>query len=73
MGTDAESMKLSKIYYSSGGYWKGGPAITELVKEAGIDESVARKTGVVANLFTRAEARSEASLGGSETQRDTSG
>ena len=43
MGTDAESMKLSKIYYSSDGYWKGLSAITELAKEAGVYENVAKE------------------------------
>lgn len=36
------NLKLSKIYYSTDGYWKGYPAIAKLAEKVNVTESVAK-------------------------------
>ena len=35
--------KLSEIYYSTQGYWKGYAAIPKLAERAGVDEDLAKR------------------------------
>ena len=38
-----ENKKLSKIYYSPKGFWKGLPAVKKLSQEAGVSEDKAKQ------------------------------
>ena len=39
----ASTVKLSKIYYSPGGYWKGYSAFSKLADAAGVSENEAKE------------------------------
>ena len=39
----ASTVKLSKIYYSPGGYWKGYAAFSKLADAAGVSENEAKE------------------------------
>ena len=46
--------KLTKIYYSPKGYWKGMAAIKKLANAAKVSEDVAYQTSAVVSLPPRA-------------------
>ena len=54
-----ENKKLSRIYYSPKGFWKGLPAVKKLSQEAGVTEDEAKlwadETGNLADLFASSE------------------
>ena len=53
-----ENKKLSRIYYSPKGFWKGLSAVKKLSQEAGVSEeakTLADETGNLADLFARSE------------------
>ena len=58
--------KLSKIYYSPKGYWKGVSAIEKLAKAAGVSKKEAgdflKKTNFVANFTHSSKVRSESKI-----------
>ena len=41
--SQASTVKLSKIYYSPGGYWKGYSAFSKLADAAGVSENEAKE------------------------------
>ena len=41
--SQASTLKLSKIYYSPGGYWKGYHAFSKLADAAGVSENEAKE------------------------------
>ena len=41
--SQASTLKLSKIYYSPGGYWKGYSAFSKLADAAGVSENEAKE------------------------------
>ena len=60
------SNKLSKLYYSTNGYWKGYAAISKLAHTAKVSEDEAKqrleKQAFMANLFTSSKIYSETPL-----------
>ena len=58
--------KLSKLDYSTNGYWKGYAAISKLAETAKVSEDNAKewleKAGVMANFLTGSKIYSETSL-----------
>ena len=43
VASQASTVKLSKIYYSPGGYWKGNSAFSKLADAAGVSENEAKE------------------------------
>ena len=47
--------RLSKIFYSEKGYWKGSQAVTKLAEAAKVSKDDAREASFVADLFAGTE------------------
>lgn len=64
--------KLAKIYYGPSSYWKGLSAIKKLSAAVKVSEDTTKKwlikTGSLANLSSRAAARSSSQIRCSHTQ-----
>ena len=51
--------KISRVYYSSKGFWKGLPLFKKLTKEARMSEDVADEISHLVDLFACLEAYPE--------------